>query len=90
MASGPAGPVGRELGHHDAAQRHHHAAGQVDARRQHDQRLADGDHAHHHHLLQDQREVGAGEEPVALRGEERAGDHQRDEGPQLADRWQLL
>jgi hypothetical protein len=56
MASGAwQAQVGRELGHHDAAQRHHHAARQVDAGGQHDQRLADRDHAHHHHLLQDQR-----------------------------------
>ena len=81
--------VGRDLGHHDAAQRHDHAARQVDAGGQDDQRLADGDHADDHHLLQDQREVLAAEEAVGRRREEDAGDQQRDEGAELADRRQF-
>ena len=81
--------VGGELGHHDAAERHHHAARQVDAGGEDHQRLADRDDADHHHLLQDQRQVAAGEEAVALRGEERAGDQQRDERAERADRRQV-
>ncbi|OIQ73671.1 hypothetical protein GALL_446880 [mine drainage metagenome] len=43
--------VDGKLGHDHATQGHHHAARQVNAGGQDDQRLADGDHAHHHHLL---------------------------------------
>ena len=49
-----------------------------------DQRLADGDHADHHHLLQDQREVLARQEAVALRGEEHAREQQRDQRADVA------
>ena len=72
--------IDRHPAHDDRAERHHHAARQVDARREDDQRLADGDHADDHHLLQDQREVLSGEEPVGLRREERAREQQREEG----------
>jgi hypothetical protein len=82
--------VGRQLGHHDAAQRHDHAAAQVDAGGEDDQRLADGDDAHHHHLLQDEREVLAAEELVGRGAEDHAGDQQRDERPELAQRRQFV
>src|SRR6185295_13036361 len=82
--------VGRELGHHDAAQGHHHAAREVDASREDDQRLADRDHADHRPLLQDERQVFWAEETIGRDGEECAGDCQRNEGSELTDRWQLV
>jgi hypothetical protein len=58
--------VGGHLGHDDAAQRHDHAAGQIDAGGQDDEGLADRDRAHHHHLLQDQGEILQRQKTIAL------------------------
>ena len=66
--------VDGKLGHDDAAERHHHAARQVNAGGQNDQRLADGQHAHHHDLLQHQGQVAAAQEAVGLGGKKQAGD----------------
>ena len=46
--------IDRERRHHDGAERHDRAIGQVDARRQDDQRLTDGQCADDHDLLNDQ------------------------------------
>jgi hypothetical protein len=67
-----------ELGHEDGRQGHDQAAGKVDARGEDDERLADRQRAEHHHLLEDQREVRPGEEPVRLDREEDDGDRQRE------------
>ena len=78
--------VRRELGHHDAAEGHHHAARQVDAAGEDHERLPDRDHTHHRHLLEDQGQVLAAQETVGLEGEERARDQQRDERAEGAHR----
>ena len=78
--------IGRELGHDNAAQGHHHAARQVDTGRQNNQGLANGDHADHGDLLQDQREVGRRQKSIALGGEDNAGDQQGNERPERANR----
>ena len=56
--------VDRHLRHDDRPEGHHRAARQVDARGEDDERLADGQRADHHHLLEDQREVRRRQEPV--------------------------
>src|SRR5204862_500099 len=61
------------------------AAGQDDAGREDDQRLADRQRADHHHLLDDEREVLGLEEPVRLRGEEDAREHEREQRTELRD-----
>ncbi len=44
----------REFGHDDAAERHHHSAGEIDTGGEDHERLTDRYHAYHHHLLQDE------------------------------------
>lgn len=74
------GALGGHFGDHDAAERHHGTAREVDARREDDQGLPDGEGADDHDLLHDQREVAAGEELVGREGEEGAGQEQGDQG----------
>ena len=69
----------RQPGHHDRAEGHHRAAGEVDAGREDDQGLADGQDADHRHLLNDQRPIFAGQEPVGADGEEERGEEKRNE-----------
>ncbi len=75
------GALSRHLGDHDAAERHHGTARQVDARGEDDQRLADGEGADDHDLLHDQREVAAREELIGREGEEDAGKEEGDQWP---------
>ena len=77
--------VDREPAHHDATERHHHAAGEIDAGGEDDDRLSDRDDAHDGHLLQDEREVLTREEAVGLGGEERGSGQQREEGAEYRD-----
>ncbi len=69
----------RQPGHDDRSQRHHGAAGEIDAGSEDDQRLADGQHADHHRLLHDEREIRPGQEPVGLRREVGTRQQQREE-----------
>src|SRR5688572_23351648 len=71
----------RKLCHHDAAERHHHPARQVDSGGENDQSLPNGNHANHHHLLQHERKVFAGQEAITLRAEESARDEEREQRP---------
>jgi hypothetical protein len=68
--------VGCEFGHHDGAQGHDHAAGQIDAGRQDDQRLANRNGAYHHHLLQNQRKILQRQKVLVLKREKGTGQHQ--------------
>lgn len=73
------GSFGGHLGDHDAAERHHGTARQVDPRGEDDQGLSDGEGADDHDLLHDEREVAAREELVGREGEEGAGQEKGDQ-----------
>ena len=66
----------RQHAHDNRAQRHDHAAGEVDAAGENHQRLTDGQHAHHHDLTEHQRQVGTREETRRLQRKERTGQQQ--------------
>ena len=52
----------REIRHHDRAEHHDGAVGEVDARRKHDDRLPDRERPNLHHLLQQLGHVAPGQE----------------------------
>ena len=82
--------IDHQLGHDNGAERHDHAARQIDAGGQDNERLTNGDDADHHDLLQDKRKILATQEAVALGGKKSTSQKQGKERPERRNRRQAF